>query len=147
MEKVVNMKDFSKGKNSEKDLPEWFVAGKEAFGALPEDKKAVIAQLVGRVFITEVEFGLGMADLPDEVYEDNEVETPFFDYVQKLYSHAAHGCYLCDPTIDPRGEEFKGNLCLDCQQKLQNILTFFKIKTDQLFPLTSKCKVQKATVE
>ena len=138
MDNVINLKQF----NDDKDLSEWFLKGKKALNQVSQKEGDAIIQLVGKVILSEVEFGLGLLDVPDEEYV-KDTETPFFDMINKVYQRAAHGCYLCDPMTDPNGEEFTGNLCLDCQQKLGNIMKFLDVEYKHLLPMAGVRKIQK----
>ena len=147
MEKIIDIKKFMQGKClNEEHLPAWFLAGKATIDKLPQEDADRIVRLIASVFLTEVKFGLGILDLPDATYEDDSIETPFFNHIKDLFGHAAHGCYLCDPRSDQNEEEFRGNLCLSCQQKLRNILIFFNLETEKLYPLTPRECIQKSTV-
>jgi len=99
--------------------------------ALPPEDAADLTYGLFQAFIYEVRFGLGLLDLPNEIYDDDRVKTPCFDAVMEALKEASGGCFLCDPTADPN-EEFDGNICLNCQLKLRTVLRYLGIKHGRL---------------
>lgn len=118
---------------------DWGEKEKKAFQGLSRKDADLIVRNVTMAMLFEVEYGLGLVDM------EGDRETPFFDGVEKIYKAAAHGCYLCDPTIDPNGEEFTGCICPACQQKLGNVMKFFELDFKKFLPMAGTRKVQKKT--
>lgn len=77
-----------------------------------------------RAIELDCEMGLGLGEFCSEKFLD--VDTPLFDYIDKMYQEAAAGCYFCDSSVDPNAEKFdnKTPLCIMCRLKLTKIAEY-----------------------
>ena len=98
--------------------------GKAIFDKMSEHDQNAVFNFIREYSLCEVAISQGIVEAPTEILSDDDLFL-FADKVNDIYSESAHGCFLCDPTVDPN-EPFTNQtyICMFCQRKLENILKY-----------------------
>ena len=131
---------------TEPQPPQWLKNGTNGLERISDEDGDAIIKMVVNSIMAEVQFSLGLLDIPNEIYEQ-DIPTPFFDQINEIYQEAAGNCYFCNDAIDPNAEQFEGNLCLNCQQKMANFLKYIGFPYEKILPLAGERTVQKMSIK
>ena len=117
MEKII---DFYKVMKDKKPS-QYHDLGKAIFEKMTEHDQNAVFNFIREYSLCEVAISKGIVEASMEILEDDNLFL-FADKVNDIYSESAHGCFLCDPKVDPN-EQFTNQtyICLFCQRKLENI--------------------------